>query len=92
MPEIVYVPVDTNRIQIGANLSLECVANGAPVPLVSWEKFGGVLPEKRSQQIFGNLIISNVQPEDKGTYVCRAENGPGQATFKTSMVDVYGTD
>jgi hypothetical protein len=89
MPEIVYVPVDTNRIQIGANLTLECVANGAPVPLVSWEKFGGILPEKRSQQIFGNLIITNVQPEDKGTYVCRAENGPGQATFKTAMVDVF---
>ncbi len=90
LPEIVYVPVDTNRVHIGANLSLECVANGAPVPLVSWEKFGGILPEKRSQQIYGNLIITNIQPEDKGTYVCRAENGPSQATFKTAMVDVFG--
>lgn len=33
--------------------------------------------------------MTNVQPEDKGTYVCRAENGPGQATFKTSMIDVF---
>ena len=89
LPEIVYVPLDTNRVQIGANLSLECVANGAPVPLVSWEKFGGVLPDKRSQQVFGNLILTNVQPEDKGTYVCRAENGPGQATFKTALIDIF---
>lgn len=89
LPEIVYAPIDTNRVQQGGNLTLECVANGAPVPLVSWEKFGGVLPEKRSTQIFGNLIITNLQPEDKGTYVCRAENGPGQATFKTAMIDVF---
>jgi hypothetical protein len=89
LPEIVYVPVDTNRVQMGSNLTLECVANGAPVPLVSWEKFGGILPEKRSFQIFGNLVLNNVQPEDKGTYVCRAENGPGQATFKTAMIDVF---
>ena len=89
LPEIVYVPSGTNRVKIGANLTLECVANGAPVPLVSWEKFGGILPPTRSKQIFGNLVLFNVQPEDKGTYVCRAETGPGQATFKTSMVDVF---
>lgn len=89
LPEIVYVPGDTNRVKIGSNLTLECVANGAPVPLVSWEKFGGILPPKRSEQIFGNLRLINVQPEDKGTYVCRSETGPGQATFKTSMVDVF---
>jgi hypothetical protein len=89
-PEIIYVPTDTNRVRVGANLTLECVANGAPVPLVSWEKFGGILPERRSQQVFGNLILTNVQPEDKGTYVCRAENGPGQATFKTALIDVFG--
>jgi hypothetical protein len=90
LPDIIYAPVDTNRVRVGGNLTLECVANGAPVPLVSWEKFGGTLPpEKRSAQIYGNLILTNVQLEDKGTYVCRAENGPGQATFKTAMVDVF---
>ena len=88
LPDIVYVPTETSRIKVGDNLTLECVANGAPVPLVSWEKFGGTLPDKRSVQIFGNLVITNVQIEDKGTYVCRAENGPGQATFKTAMLDV----
>lgn len=89
LPEIVYVPSEANRVHAGFNITLECVANGAPVPLVSWEKFGGILPDGRSQQVFGNLILVNVQPEDKGTYVCRAENGPGQATFKTAMIDVY---
>jgi hypothetical protein len=43
----------------------------------------------RCEQVFGNLVLTNVQPEDKGTYVCRAETGPGQATFKTAMVDVF---
>ena len=89
LPDIILTPQDTNRVRVGGNLTLECVANGAPVPLVSWEKFGGTLPEKRSIQIYGNLILTNIQLEDKGTYVCRAENGPGQATFKTAMVDVF---
>ena len=89
LPEIVHAPVDTNRVRVGANLTLECVANGAPVPLVSWEKFGGVLPERRATQVYGNLVLTGVQLTDKGTYVCRAENGPGQATFKTAMVDVF---
>ncbi len=76
-------------MQIGSNLTLECVASGAPVPNVSWEKFGGVLPNKRTSQILGNLFLTNIQQEDRGTYVCRAENGPGQATFRTAMVDVF---
>ena len=42
LPAIVHVPADTNRVKIGANLTLECVATGSPVPLVSWEKFGGM--------------------------------------------------
>jgi hypothetical protein len=59
------------------------------VPVVTWEKFGGSLPEKRSTQIFGNLVLTNIQQEDRGTYVCRADNGPGQTTFKTAMIDVF---
>ena len=76
-------------MQIGSNLTLECVANGAPVPVVTWEKYGGLLPDKRSTQLFGNLILTNIQQEDRGTYVCRADNGPGQTTFKTAMIDVF---
>ncbi len=89
VPDILHAPADANRVPIGANLTLECVASGVPVPTISWEKFGGVLPAKRVQQVFGNLLLTNIQQEDRGTYVCRAENGPGQATFRTAMVDVF---
>lgn len=89
-PAIVHPPQETNRVLVGANLTLECVAQGAPVPLVTWEKFGGgQLPEGRASQIMGNLLIVDVREEDRGTYVCRAENGPGQATFKTALVEVF---
>ena len=88
-PNIIYSPIDANRVQIGSNLTLECVANGAPVPVVTWEKFGASLPDRRSTQLFGNLILTNIQQEDRGTYVCRADNGPGQTTFKTAMIDVF---
>lgn len=89
-PSIVHPPPETNRVVAGANLTLECVAQGAPVPLVTWEKFGGgQLPEGRASQMLGNLVIVDVREEDRGTYVCRAENGPGQATFKTALVEVF---
>lgn len=89
-PQIVHPPQETNRVLAGANLTLECVAQGAPVPLVTWEKFGGgQLPDGRASQLMGNLVIIDVREEDRGTYVCRAENGPGQATFKTALVEVF---
>lgn len=90
-PTIVHAPLETNRVVVGANLTLECVAQGAPVPLVTWQKFGGgqLPPEGRATQVLGNLVIVDVREEDRGTYVCRAENGPGLATFKTAMVEVF---
>lgn len=90
-PTIVHAPQETNRVVAGANLTLECVAQGAPVPLVTWQKFGGgqLPPEGRASQVLGNLVIVDVREEDRGTYVCRAENGPGLATFKTALVEVF---
>jgi len=38
----------------------------------------------------GNLIIDNVQREDEGTYVCRADNQAGQRAAHVTSVEVLG--
>jgi len=37
----------------GSELTLECVAEGFPVPRVNWEKYGGQLPVGRYSIVLG---------------------------------------
>lgn len=39
--------------QEGENVTIECVAIGLPQPNISWEKYGGKLPSKRTETIQG---------------------------------------
>ena len=38
----------------------------------------------------GNLVITNIEAEDEGTYICNADNQYGQPDTKVSMVTVLG--
>uniref|UniRef100_A0A915JRQ8 Ig-like domain-containing protein n=1 Tax=Romanomermis culicivorax TaxID=13658 RepID=A0A915JRQ8_ROMCU len=63
-------------VNIGENITMECVMHGHPSPLVVWEKYGGTLPNSRHEIIFDNLLLTNVSKEDEGTYLCKAEAAP----------------
>jgi len=89
-PKIVQGPQRDMEVVAGHTLTLECVVEGSPVPHVTWDKYGGVLPNGRFVQELGNLIISNVQKTDEGTYICRGENEIGQPQAEFSMVTVLG--
>ena len=55
-PKIVQRPSAPNTtitVTRGDNLTLECVYEGAPVPVVTWDKYGGQLPEGRYSQLLG---------------------------------------
>ena len=55
-PKIVQRPSAPNTtitVTRGDNLTLECVYEGAPVPVVTWDKYGGQLPEGRYSQVLG---------------------------------------
>ena len=80
-----------NRVLVGDNFSIECVIAGWPVPVVEWEKYGDVLPEKRSEVTFGTLYLYNIRLEDRGTYICRATSSNGQSDIAyTALVEVLG--
>ncbi|XP_039274298.2 papilin-like isoform X2 [Styela clava] len=66
--------------QVGKMARLACMAKGTPKPTVVWQKEGiPVLPEKERIEILGDysLILSNITPEEAGTYECVARNGYG---------------
>lgn len=67
-----------NKIVLkGQTLSLKCIFEGLPTPIVTWRKIDGVLPDKRSTIISEKqeLIITDLQFEDTGVYQCRGQNG-----------------
>lgn len=48
----VYRPFEVEAHH-GEDVTVECVAIGLPQPVVSWEKYGGILPTDRAEVIQG---------------------------------------
>uniref|UniRef100_UPI0035900F05 neuronal cell adhesion molecule-like isoform X1 n=1 Tax=Myxine glutinosa TaxID=7769 RepID=UPI0035900F05 len=60
----------------GADLELECIAEGQPTPRIRWFKEGGEIPWSRAemQNFNKTLRIANVTEADEGVIVCQASN------------------
>lgn len=52
-PVFTSTPNDSITVNQGNNLTLECAAEGWPVPHITWEKYGGHLPVGRFSQLLG---------------------------------------
>ena len=48
-----WTPQSQTEIVQGQDLILECAAQGWPTPLITWERYGGVLPSGRYHQTLG---------------------------------------
>ena len=59
-------------------MNLECKASGLPMPTVTWRKAFGHLPRGKTTVIDGNMTITSVTKEDRGTYVCTVKNLLGE--------------
>lgn len=76
---------------MGDNFSIECVIAGWPKPIVEWEKYGDVLPEKRHEVSHGTLNLYDLRLDDRGTYICRASSSTGQSDLAyTALLEVLG--
>uniref|UniRef100_A0AAG5DEK2 Cell adhesion molecule-related/down-regulated by oncogenes n=1 Tax=Anopheles atroparvus TaxID=41427 RepID=A0AAG5DEK2_ANOAO len=87
-PRIVLGPEHQN-VKLGSTLTLECEADGNPLPHIWWKKDG--LPVNETSQVFFSddaieLTIDHVQESDSGTYVCVAENELGIAEVEAEVV------
>ncbi|XP_022241028.1 neogenin-like isoform X3 [Limulus polyphemus] len=77
-PRFIATPKDIIATE-GDNITLDCAANGNPRPRITWLKNGVTIDlallDSRFRTVgVGNLHIENIEEEDKGTYMCRAEN------------------
>uniref|UniRef100_A0A336LNC3 CSON008464 protein n=1 Tax=Culicoides sonorensis TaxID=179676 RepID=A0A336LNC3_CULSO len=77
-PSFVTVP-QSQTVREGSNLTLDCVANGNPKPLIKWLKNGEDIDlndlDSRFQMVgTGSLQITFVQESDSGDYQCRSSN------------------
>ena len=56
------------------NITIASTATGQPQPSNTWSKSVGSLPKGRNKVINGALTIYNVTKNDRGIYICKAEN------------------
>ncbi|XP_040858173.1 neuronal cell adhesion molecule isoform X26 [Ochotona curzoniae] len=63
----------------GNVLSLECIAEGLPTPIIYWTKEDGILPPNRTfyRNFKKTLQITQVSEADSGNYQCIAKNTLG---------------
>ena len=66
-------------------VALACSATGQPLPNITWSKSIGNLPDTAAVNN-SVLKINNVSKEDRGIYICKAENILGTAEDTTQLV------
>jgi len=73
----------------GANASLECYADGYPLPRITWRREGNELLPTGGAIHRGNVIpIIRVTKDDRGTYYCIADNRVGKGARRNVGVEV----
>lgn len=83
-PKIEVEPLRKTIVDVGENLTLTCKGYGDPKPTFTWTKDGVSQSQFRT---FGyDLLFSNIQIDDVGSYRCTASNGYGTDATRTSLV------
>ena len=73
----VTISPEQRTIGQGDTVEVTCVTRGSPAPRVTWEKVGENLSSP-SVSVSGNtLTVRSAQVEDRGMYLCQAENRAG---------------
>ncbi|XP_073423076.1 protein turtle homolog A [Dendrobates tinctorius] len=89
-PSFIETPPTYVEVRIGDTLTLTCVANGNPQPVVSWKQNNLNIPNGDKIQVNnGSLRIVGVQRSHAGAYTCYAVSKEGEVTH-TSRVLVQG--
>ncbi|CAH1270966.1 HMCN1 [Branchiostoma lanceolatum] len=79
VPSVTKHPGDTT-VTKGADIQLECAAEGVPTPEITWTFRGKILPAS-SVNGHSSLVVRNARKKDEGTYSCVAENTAGRRTW-----------
>jgi len=85
VPRIV-LPFKEVLVEAEQNVTIACTATGQPQPSITWSKAVGNLPKGRTEVMKGNLTIYNVTKDDRGTFICKAENTLGSVTATAQLI------
>uniref|UniRef100_A0A4W3JWV4 Hemicentin 1 n=1 Tax=Callorhinchus milii TaxID=7868 RepID=A0A4W3JWV4_CALMI len=72
----------------GSRVTLQCVADGVPRPVLSWQRDGVALrdtPGKFTLLRSGELAVENAKPGDAGSYTCTATNPIGRESMTIDL-------
>ncbi|XP_065367067.1 roundabout homolog 2 isoform X1 [Calliphora vicina] len=85
-PYFMKEPQDLTMLS-GQTATFHCSVGGDPPPKILWKKEEGNIPVSRAriQHDDKSLEITNIIPEDEGTYVCEAHNNVGQISARASL-------
>jgi len=81
-PLIINAQMSTDtRAKQGDSIELMCNASGRPSPTIRWRRQGNEILPAGGVELFANkLVIDDVQPRHKGSYICEALNEMGFAS------------
>ncbi|XP_078371600.1 angiopoietin-related protein 7-like [Oculina patagonica] len=74
VPQFTVKPPDKIELYHGQTVTLNCSADGHPLPSITWTRCKGNIPEERSQVEGGQLKINSLTAKDSGTYICSARS------------------
>ncbi|KAK5637805.1 hypothetical protein RI129_000012, partial [Pyrocoelia pectoralis] len=90
-PRITVDKYNARRVALGEDVTLPCVAQGRPVPGYYWKRElqGQTIPVALGERISiisaGLLKIAKVRLEDRGTYICFANNSAGEESVRVTL-------
>ncbi|XP_068168459.1 protogenin A [Antennarius striatus] len=87
-PRIIAGPQNIS-VSLHQNAILECMATGNPRPIISWSRADSRSIDVYSTKVLGNgnLIITDIKPQHRGVYLCRATT-PGTRNYTVASANV----
>ncbi|CAH1788483.1 unnamed protein product [Owenia fusiformis] len=82
--QILNGPQNTS-VSVGGTAILECLVEGDPSPLVTWERQDGSSLPDSAVRLRSNLKILNVGLEDGGVYICKVSTSGEPITAKATL-------
>lgn len=82
----VHLEPERQTVRQGEDATLRCIATGTPTPVITFSKVGSNLTHRHIVQD-NTLVIEQTVVQDRGHYICRAENREGMAQA-TAVLEV----
>ena len=74
VPQFTVKPPEKIELYHGQSVTLNCSADGYPIPSITWTRCKEDIPADWSEVEGGQLKIKSLTAKDSGTYICSAQS------------------